>query len=125
MKKSHICLIASLATFNSYADDKELPGIPVFVYSHNQETKNDNNNYRQYAALGNKNSEEDNISSNILIISDEQITGSINKVKKTICSAVKNGEVKVYFSFDAEAGIFGIGASAGAGFEVTFKCNNT
>lgn len=52
----------------------------------------------------------------------EKIATTIRDVKTTVCGAVESGDIKVYFTFDADGKVFGIGASAGAGIEVTFNC---
>ena len=52
----------------------------------------------------------------------KEIKDTIAKVKGTVCEAVKPGTVKVWFSFDAEGKILGIGSSAQGGIEVTFEC---
>lgn len=55
-------------------------------------------------------------------IDGNKIAKTIREVKTTVCSAVESGSIKVYFTLDVEGKIFGIGASSGAGIEVTFNC---
>ncbi len=57
-------------------------------------------------------------------IGSEKIASTIRDVKTSVCSGVDDGSVKVYFTLDAAGMVFGIGASAGAGIEVTFNCEN-
>jgi len=52
------------------------------------------------------------------------IAKTIHSVKNSMCQAVYNGSVKVFFSVDASGKFFGIGASMGSGIEVTFQCNS-
>jgi hypothetical protein len=58
-------------------------------------------------------------------IDGNKIANTIRDVKTTVCSAVESGSVKVYFTLDVEGKILGIGASSGAGIEVTFNCEKS
>jgi len=57
-------------------------------------------------------------------IAGNEIAKTIHDVKTTVCGAVESGSVKVYFTLGAEGKILGIGASSGAGIEVTFNCSH-
>lgn len=50
------------------------------------------------------------------------LKSAIGNARSAICSSVGDATVKVYFTFDADAKVFGIGTSTGAGIEVTFEC---
>ncbi|WP_421911258.1 hypothetical protein [Marinobacter sp.] len=54
-----------------------------------------------------------------------KLEAAIRDVRSSICNSVENASVKVYFTFDADAKIFGIGTSTGAGIEVNFECKSS
>ena len=54
-------------------------------------------------------------------IDTEKVVETINGIKLTMCAAIGEGDVKVYFTTGGSAGI-ALTASFGAGIEVTFKC---
>lgn len=58
-------------------------------------------------------------------IEKESLEDAVRKVKSSICLAVGDASVKVYFTFDAGMRAFGLGTSAGAGIEVTFDCKTS
>ncbi|MEX1227212.1 MAG: hypothetical protein WEB64_10710 [Marinobacter sp.] len=58
-------------------------------------------------------------------VEGRMLESAIRNVKSTICSSVGDAAVKVYFTFDASAKVFGIGTSTGAGIEVTFDCKSS
>ncbi len=66
---------------------------------------------------------EEKISSEKVQIND--IKAKIKLVKEVVCEAAGDADIKVWFSFDAEGKVLGIGASAQSGIEVTFHCKNS
>lgn len=119
-----LILVLSVILFStlSYAEDKTIPVLVKTVSF--QVDKNGAKELVPLKALPNT-AGFTKITFEKVDFKQELIVTTIKKVKKTICTAVEVGDVTVYFSFDTEAKLFGIGASSEAGIEVTFKCNNT
>lgn len=116
MKKVRLSFIVLLLASPVLAKDVQIPFV-TNTYEYTNATGTHNPELTVRPVMMSKKTQVTDVTSN-------KVEETIRNVKNTVCSVVENGSVKVYFSFDVEGKVFGVGTSSEAGIEVTFECKN-
>lgn len=67
-------------------------------------------------------SEDETSISNIPVAELKKVTSQMHN---SVCASIGDGDVRVWFSIDADGKLLGVGASAESGLEVTFHCKKS
>lgn len=54
-----------------------------------------------------------------------EIQSYLKKIRSAVCDTVGDADIRVWLTVEADGKILGIGASGGAGLEVTFHCGKS